>query len=322
MKRKVSLVVYRINEEKLEFFVGRRPNGRGYVGQIWQYPTGSCELRESYDNCARRELIEELGPVKIKNFFSLDKFIKFKSERGSYVEKAFAVEIEREIKVDNREFDQYEWLDAESITKRLYFKSHKNVVNLAKEYISKKRYPKIFLFCGPGGGGKDSVIDQIQREFKFMRPKTYVTRPLRRDGKEWRIHVSENKFKQLAKEGAFIETNLFGGYWYATPKHVIEQALKKGQNVLIDIDINGLLAFRKIYSQVVSIFVWTQMSDLEKRLRARGCHSEEYIKTRMKISQEEIARKGLCDYIVENKDGKLDKTVSQVIGILKKEIHG
>jgi guanylate kinase len=222
--------------------------------------------------------------------------------------------------VDKTEFGKFDWLVADAAIAKLSYENHKKMIRIASERINKRKYPKIFLFCGPGGGGKDSVIDRIQGKFDFMRPKTYVTRPLRKDGKEWRVHVSLNKFEQMQHKGEFIESNLFGGYWYGTPKSVIEAALSTGQNVLIDIDINGLLSFKKIYSQVVSIFVWTQMDDLEKRLRSRGCHSEDYIKTRMKISSEEIARKELCDYIVENKDGKLDKTVEKVESILKKEL--
>ncbi|MFH1854829.1 MAG: NUDIX domain-containing protein [bacterium] len=313
--RKVSMVVYRTNQGKIEFFVGQRPNGG-----IWQYPTGTCEKGESYEQTAKREVVEELGQVKIKIFFTLDKYLRFKTKNDSYVEKVFAIEIEAEKKVEDKEFEKFKWLDERKVLRILHYDNHKKMIKIASDRIQKKQYPKIFIFCGPGGGGKDSVIDLIQEEFDFTRPKTYVTRPLRRDGKEWRIHVSEKKFKELEKSGAFIESNFFGGYWYATPKQKIEEALNNGKNLLIDIDINGLLSFKKIYSQVVSIFVWTQMSDLERRLRSRGCHSDEYIEKRMKIAAEEVAKKSLCNYVVENKDGKLNETVKLVRNILKKEI--
>lgn len=313
--RKVSMVVYRTGGRGIEFFIGQRPNDG-----VWQYPTGTCEKSEKYEQTARREVMEELGQVKIKNLFSLDKYLRFKTENDSYAEKVFAIEIEAEEKVDKKEFEKFKWCNRADATKILFYENHKKMISLAFERIRKRQFPKIFILCGPGGGGKDSVIDLIQEEFDFVRPKTYVTRPLRRDGKEWRIHVNGKKFKELERSGSFIESNFFGGYWYGTPKQKIEEALNNGKNLLIDIDINGLLSFKKIYSQVVSIFVWTQMNDLERRLRSRGCHSGEYIKKRMMIAEDEVAKKDLCDHVVENKDGKLDETVKHVRNILINEI--
>lgn len=319
MIKKVAVVVYRMKNGRPLFFVAKRNDRQGGV---WQYVTGHVEAGEPSTQTVIRELNEELGSVRILNLIHLKKENRFVSESGKkYHEKIFAVEISEVKKLQKEEFQQYEWLKESEAIARVDWPSHKESIKATAEIIRRGKYPKIFIVCAPGGAGKDTIIERILEKFEFVRPKTYTTRQLREDGKEWRIHVCEKLFKEMDKNGKFIESNFFGGYWYATPKEFIENAIIDGRNVIVEIDLNGLRSFKTIYSNVVSFFIHTDLEYLEKRLRNRGCHDEGYIETRMKIAKEEIENSNICDYIIKNEEGKLDEAVSELSKKIKEEIY-
>lgn len=318
MIEKVAVVVYIMQNGKPLFFVGKRTER---YDQIWQYVTGHCEGSESPRETVLRELDEELGDVRILNFIDLKDANNFTSSTGKqYHEEIFAVEIDEVKKLQKEEFQNFKWLSAPEAIELAHWPSHKKSISDTAKKIASKNYPKIVIVCAPGGAGKDTIIERILEKFEFARPKTYTTRPLREDGKEWRIHVSEAEFKKMDNNGQFIESNFFGGFWYATPREFIENAIVEGKNIIIEIDLNGLCSFKKIYSNIVSFFIFTDLEFLEKRLRDRGCHDEAYVTTRMNIAKEEIANSGICDYIIKNEEGKLDEAVGNLEAKIKKEI--
>jgi len=317
MKQKISAIVYKIKDGKPYYFVGKVPDS-----SIWKYVTGKVEKGEKPFEAARREIGEELGIYGFRNFFSLRKSFVFGSGHEKIREYIFAQEIPKtKIKLEKREFSQYKFLPLEKAQELVYFDSHKRCLRLVDMALKEQNYPKIFVISGPSGSGKGSVlVGVLKRVRNIKRVKTLMTRqPLRKDDKAGRQRVSVKEFFNLDCAGKLIEKNFYAGYWYGTPADSIEKIIESGKNAILEIDLNGMKALKKKYSNVVSIFLKANFEDLIKRIKSRGGCTEEEIQKRLSIAKKEIAESKICDYIILNKQGQLDKAIDQVIKIIKRE---
>jgi len=114
-----------------------------------------------------------------------------------------------------------------------------------------------------------------------------------------------------------IESNFFNGHWYGTPWSEIERINEKGRDVIIEVDLNGVKSLKSKFTNVISTFIETSLADLKKRFILRAQDSPKVIEARLRIAQREIAESKVCDHIVKNKQGELEKTVDAVVKIIK-----
>ncbi len=318
MKQKVSMVVYRVVDGKIDFLICRRPETK-----IWQYPTAKCETEEDYLDCAFREIHEELGGVKIFNFTDLHQEFRFESEHGEFNEHVVAIEIDQVIALQKEEFDQYEFLALEQAKAKLEFESHRKYLEMVNKLFHEKKLNKFIILIAPTACGKSVIIKDLLSVYpdKFERVKTYMTREFKRpEDPILRVHVSKEEFEEMFDAGELIEKNFHDGNWYGSSYALVEQAYKTGKTVLAEIDINGAMNLKKLYSNVVTVFITAPLDEIEFRLRERGGHNDEEIERRLAIAQKEIARKSECDYIVENRQGKYDQTFEKIKEIIDKNI--
>lgn len=327
---KVLVVPYYIKKGKPVFFVGKRPKnlipGDISVNELWQFPTGKVGDNikdESFIQAALRELGEELGINKFRNFINNGYSFTWKRDSDKRLNKeyVFAVElIDQKLQVDKSEFEDYLFLSQKDAKKKLFFNSHRKFLDLISSDIKNNKFAKIIVLSGPGGSGKETVLEMVSRKLGIERAKTVTSRKQKEgEGTSGRIFVSEKKFLQMDKAGEFIETNHFKDNYYGSLKSEVESRIMLGKSTIIEVDLNGLIAMEKKYSNVVSIFIKLDLEQLRKRMVKRGRDSEEEINKRMKISKEELMKARICDYIISNKDGMLKYTVEQVIKIIKKE---
>jgi guanylate kinase len=224
-----------------------------------------------------------------------------------------------EIALDKKEFSKYEFLPYDKALRTLGHQSHRVFLNKINDLIKNQEYPKIFLICGPSGSGKGAILNGIisNKSLKTEKSRTATTRKKRKGETDERLFVSDREFLKMEKSGELIEKNQYNGCWYGSPKRNLYEILDKGNNAILEIDINGVMSFKKIFSNVVSIFINVDLGDLRRRLESRATESDREIDRRIKIATEEIEMKDVCDFVVNNEYGKLDETISNISKIIE-----
>jgi guanylate kinase len=132
---------------------------------------------------------------------------------------------------------------------------------------------------------------------------TRSPRKTERDG-QWYNFVTEERFQQMADQGEFLEyAQVFGKNWYGTPRKWLEDAQTKGQDLVLEIDVQGAAQVKRKLPGALSIFIMPpSWEELEKRVRARGQDSNDEIERRLQRAREELEQYTEYDYVVVNDD--------------------
>lgn len=162
----------------------------------------------------------------------------------------------------------------------------------------------LFVFSGPSGTGKDTVLQGLaaQNE-KFMLSISATTRAPRgteKHGEEY-YFLTVEEFEKLIAEDGLLEYAQYCGNYYGTPKAPIQKALDEGIDVFLEIEVQGAMLVKERFPDSVSIFMLPpSMSVLSHRLHKRQTDSEEVIQKRLNAAREEISHSPDYDYIIVN----------------------
>ena len=184
---------------------------------------------------------------------------------------------------------------------------------------SNQRKGLMLVLSSPSGAGKTSICKKIlETEKNLVMSISYTTRPKRKsekDGKDY-FFVKKKEFDELQEKNFFVESALVFDHFYGTPKNFIENNIRKGKDILFDIDWQGaqkLVDYSK--NDVVSIFVLPPSNKiLLERLKKRNEDSDEIVKKRMSKAKYEISHWIEYDYIIINHD--ISKSANEVKTIL------
>lgn len=165
---------------------------------------------------------------------------------------------------------------------------------------------RLFIFSGPSGSGKSTICAGLLDTFADLEISlSTTTRPPREgetDGVEY-LFVDDAEFDRMVKEGLFAEWATVHRHRYGTSLAVVEAALGEGNNLLLDVDVQGAAAIRKLYPDAVATFLLPPSREvLAARLAARGTDSDEVIGHRLAEAVAEIARVADYDHCVVNDD--------------------
>ena len=180
----------------------------------------------------------------------------------------------------------------------------------------------MLILSSPSGAGKTSICKKIlEKEKNLVMSISYTTRPKRKseeEGKDY-IFVKKKKFDELQSKNFFVESALVFDHFYGTPKNFIEKNIKRGRDILFDIDWQGaqkLVDYSK--NDVVSIFILPPSNKiLLERLKKRNEDSDKIVEKRMSKAKSEISHWIEYDYVIINKDIK--KSAEEVLTILNAE---
>ncbi len=183
---------------------------------------------------------------------------------------------------------------------------------MKKEKISEKngnkicKKGKLFVISGPSGAGKSSLVTDALKDLKgFVRSISVTTRPERKNepkGKSYNF-VSMDEFEKMKENDLLLECAPYCNYWYGTPKTFIEDALSKGKNVILEIEVKGAMQIKEKIKDVYMIFIVPpSLSHLKERLKKRNTESEKEIEERIKASEEETKYQKYYDCIIVNND--------------------
>ncbi|NJP05718.1 MAG: guanylate kinase [Chloroflexaceae bacterium] len=186
-------------------------------------------------------------------------------------------------------------------------------------------YPQIVVISGPSGVGKDSVLIRMRElgiPFHFVvtmnsRPK----RPTEQDGVDYHFVTSQH-FETLIEQGELLEWAMVYGHYRGVPKCEVRQAIDSGQDVVIRVNVDGAATIRRIVPESIHIFIAPgSAGELRRRLAARRTESAEDMERRLALAEEEMAQVVHFDYVVINRDNRLDDAVQQIQAIMLAEKH-
>ena len=151
----------------------------------------------------------------------------------------------------------------------------------------------LYIFSAPSGAGKTSLVKSIIAEMSdIIVSVSHTTRPMRPgevDGVNYHF-VSDHEFTKLVTENKFLEHATVYGYQYGTSRLWVEDKLKAGIDVILEIDWQGAAQTRTFLPQSMSIFILPPSREiLLQRLRARGQDNPEVIVKRMALASAEMA---------------------------------
>ncbi len=182
-----------------------------------------------------------------------------------------------------------------------------------------KRGPGIvFIVSAPSGAGKTTLTREVLSLHSEMSLSVSCTTRAPREsetpGEDYHF-VSETAFKRRLAAGDFAEWAEVHGQLYGTPRRMLELPLRRGQDVLLDIDVQGARQIRESFAGAVAIFVLPpSLGELRRRLAGRGTDARKTIEQRWRNARHEIQEIQGYDYFIVNRDvGEAVKRLAAII---------
>ena len=178
----------------------------------------------------------------------------------------------------------------------------------------------LFVISGPSGAGKSSILKQVMQRMPQLQFSVSATSRPPRPGEENGVQyffVSEDAFRQMISEGAFVEYDYHMSKYYGTLKSEILKKTQLGDMVL-DVEPNGAKNVKDIYPDAILIYIGApSIETLKERLRNRKDTSEEQIKIRSERAEWEDSQRDKYDYVVIN--DVLENAVEKVLNIIQEK---
>lgn len=172
---------------------------------------------------------------------------------------------------------------------------------------------KLILVAAPSGAGKNSFLDRALRDFSQLKDViTYTTREMRHgevQGNPYHF-ISSEEFKQKVEENFFVEWAHVHDSIYGTSRQSLEETWTEGKVAIMDIDVQGVAEFKRLYPEAVSIFILPpSIDELRIRIVARDKRPPANLELRLANAEKEIAQAPQFDYQVVN--AELDKSYGE-----------
>ena len=179
----------------------------------------------------------------------------------------------------------------------------------------------LIVVSGFSGAGKGTIMKELLGKYEqyalSISATTRAPRPGEREGVEY-FFKSREAFEQMITKGELIEYACYVNNYYGTPKAYVEKKLKEGQDVILEIEIQGARKIKEQFPDAVLLFVTTKdAATLKERLKKRGTEELSVIEQRLSRAVQESEGVEEYDYLVINDD--LNTCVDQIHAIIESE---
>lgn len=179
----------------------------------------------------------------------------------------------------------------------------------------------LIVLVGPSGVGKGTVLKKVFQDLdNLVFSVSVTTRPIRQgevEGVNYFFRTRE-QFQQMIEQNELLEWAEFVGNCYGTPKNYVQAQTQAGNDVVLEIEVEGAKQIKKAAPDSLFIFLSPPSLDaLYKRLKERSTESEEKIKERLEKSKQELQEIAWFDHHIVNEEGKVEETAESIIQIIK-----
>lgn len=179
----------------------------------------------------------------------------------------------------------------------------------------------VVVISAPSGTGKGTLLASLKNVAQNMKYSISVTTRTPRlgevDGRDYFFTTHDN-FKKMIEDNMLLEWDSFVGNYYGTPREYIENCVKQGYDVYLDITVKGALQVKQNYNNCILIFMLPpSFKELERRINSRGTETQEVINKRLEQAKEEINYINNYDYVIINDN--VDDAVNDVLAIVHAE---
>ena len=179
----------------------------------------------------------------------------------------------------------------------------------------------LFILSGPSGVGKGTVRKALFEQDPALQYSISVTTRKPRVGEENGVDYffkSKEYVDEMIEQNELIEYAEYVGNYYGTPKAYVEETLKEGKDVFLEIEVQGAMQVKKNFPEGVFIFLFPpSLEELKNRIIDRGTETENLVKNRLLEAKKEIDMMDEYDYVVVNDQVK--KAVSRIQSIVVSE---
>lgn len=187
--------------------------------------------------------------------------------------------------------------------------------------IKSKQHGLLIVISAPSGAGKGTIINKmLEKNNNLWLSVSETSRPMRAndiDGITYHFCTKE-EFEEKIKDDYFLEYALYANNYYGTPKKYIQEHLSKGQDVILEIEIQGAMQIKKLIPEALFIFIMPpSLNELKKRLVGRGTDTKGKILERFKIAYQEMNDVTKYNYVVVNDE--IDVAADKILSIIKAE---
>ncbi len=184
-----------------------------------------------------------------------------------------------------------------------------------------KKKSLIIIVSAPSGSGKTTLIKGLQEKVKgIKRSVSYTTRKPRaaEQDKDDYLFVTEEEFRKKIKSGDFLEWEKNFGNYYGTPRAEFAEAVERGEDIILSIDVKGAGKVKELFPESISVFIMPPSAqELETRLKKRNTDQEKQISARLETAQKEMALADRYDYLIINEN--IDEAVEELGEIVRNE---
>jgi guanylate kinase len=177
----------------------------------------------------------------------------------------------------------------------------------------------LFIVTAPSGAGKTTLVSGLLERDPLVRLSvSYTTRAPRTgevDGQHYHF-IDVPAFRALRDKGEFLEWAEVHSNYYGTSKRWLEEQMRAGRDILLEIDWQGAQQVRKVFPKAVGVFILPpSVEELERRLRGRGTDSEDVISRRVLGARGEMRHVAEFDYVIINEN--LPAAIEDLVAVVR-----